>query len=209
MPIQTTDWIWMNGTFVPWKEANVHVMSHALHYGSSIFEGLRAYKTVNGTAVFALDGHLDRLWNSCKVFRMSIPYERPVLKDAIVQTVLRNELESAYIRPIVYRGFREISLDARKAPVEVAVITFPFGRYLGPEAIELLDKALSIPGFCLVDHGFQLLILNDEVLSLGDFVTTAFVFRTDRLTGFFINELLAQPIAGGFVDLLEGNALGA
>ncbi len=136
MPITTTDWIWMNGTFVPWKEANVHVMSHSLHYGSSVFEGLRAYKTINGTAIFALDGHLDRLWNSCKVYRMPIPYEKPVLKDAIIQTVVRNELESAYIRPIVYRGFGEISLDSRKVPVEVAVITFPFGRYLGPEAIE-------------------------------------------------------------------------
>jgi branched-chain amino acid aminotransferase len=136
MSIQATEWIWMNGSFVPWREAKVHVMVHALHYGSSVFEGIRAYKTVSGTAIFCLDGHLDRLWNSCKVYRMPIPYEKPVMKDAIVQTVIRNELESAYIRPLVYRGFDSMSLDARNAPVEVAIASFPMGRYLGPEALE-------------------------------------------------------------------------
>ncbi len=136
MPIKATEWVWMNGSFVPWSEAKVHIWTHALHYGSSIFEGIRAYKTIKGTAVFCLDGHLDRMWNSCKVYRMPIPYEKPVIKDAIIQTVVRNELESAYIRPLVYRGVDAIGVDARSCPVEVAISTVPMGRYLGPEAVE-------------------------------------------------------------------------
>src|SRR5712692_7105726 len=136
MPIKATEWIWMNGSFVPWNEAKVHFWTHAMHYGSSVFEGIRAYKTVSGTAVFALDGHLERMWNTCKVYRMPIPYDKPTLKDAIVQTVVRNELESAYIRPLVYRGVDAMGVDARTCPVEVAISAVYLGRYLGPEAVE-------------------------------------------------------------------------
>ncbi len=136
MPIKPTEWIWMSGKFVRWDEAKVHIWTHALHYGSSVFEGIRAYKTVDGTAIFALDGHIDRMWNSCKVYRMPIPFEKPTIKDAIVQTVVRNELESAYIRPLVYRGVDAMGVDARSCPVEVAITAVQLGRYLGAEALE-------------------------------------------------------------------------
>ncbi|MBI3733414.1 MAG: branched-chain amino acid transaminase [Chloroflexi bacterium] len=136
MTIPATEWIWMNGKFVHWDDAKVHFWTHALHYGSSVFEGIRAYKTVSGTAVFCLDAHLDRLWNSCKVYRMPIPYEKPALKDAVVQTIIRNELESAYIRPLVWRGVDAMGVNAQTCPVEVAISTVPLGRYLGPDALE-------------------------------------------------------------------------
>jgi branched-chain amino acid aminotransferase len=136
MPIKATEWIWMSGKFVRWDEAKVHIWTHALHYGSSVFEGIRAYKTVSGTAIFALDGHINRMWNSCKVYRMPIPFEKPTVKDAIMQTVVRNELESAYIRPLVYRGVDTMGVDSRSCPVEVAISAVQLGRYLGPEALE-------------------------------------------------------------------------
>lgn len=144
MPIQATEWIWMNGSFVPWNEAKVHIWTHALHYGSSVFEGIRAYKTIHGTAIFALDGHMDRLWNSCKVYRMPIPFEKPTIKDAIVQTVVRNELESAYIRPLVYRGVDALGPMPVSCPVEVVITAVQLGRYLGPEAVESgIDAGIS------------------------------------------------------------------
>ncbi len=145
MPIKPTEWIWMSGKFVRWDDAKVHFWTHAMHYGSSIFEGIRAYPTTGGgAAVFALDMHLDRMWNSCKVYRMPIPFERPVVKDAVVQTVLKNELESAYIRPLVYRGVDALGVDGRSCPTEVAISAVALGRYLGPEALATgIDVGIS------------------------------------------------------------------
>lgn len=136
MSMPKSQWIWFNGKLVPWEQATVHVSAHVLHYGSSVFEGIRAYETIRGTAVFCLDDHIRRLFNSCKIYRMEIPYSPDELKEAVLETIRANGHRSCYIRPIVYRGVGGFNLDPRSCPVEVAIITIEWGRYLGAEAIE-------------------------------------------------------------------------
>jgi len=136
MPIPPTEWIWHNGQFVKWQDATVHVTAHALHYGSSVFEGLRAYAAPGGPAILAVEPHVRRLFDSCRVMRMEMPYNAETVSSAIVETVRRNKLESCYIRPLIYRGIGGIGLDGREAPTEMAIFAFEFGRYLGSEAIE-------------------------------------------------------------------------
>lgn len=136
MSIPRTEWIWHNGRFVKWDDATVHVTAHALHYGSSVFEGLRAYATPVGPAILAADAHIRRLRDSCRVMRMDLPYSSEQIHGAVTEIVRRNELESCYIRPLVYKGSGPIGLDGRSAPTEMAVFAFEFGRYLGDQAIE-------------------------------------------------------------------------
>lgn len=126
----------MDGEFVPWDQATVHMSVHALHYGSSVFEGIRAYNTHGTAAIFCLDAHIRRLFDSCKVYRMEIPFTPDVLKQVCIDTVRANALQSAYIRPLVFRGSASIGVDPRPCPVHVAVMTMFLGRYLGPEAVE-------------------------------------------------------------------------
>ncbi|MCP4544808.1 MAG: branched-chain amino acid transaminase [Chloroflexi bacterium] len=134
--IEPTSWIWYNGKLVSWDEARVHVFAHALHYGSSVFEGIRAYPTSRGPAVLGLEPHVHRLFESCKIFRMPIPYLPEEVSQAILETVRANKLESCYIRPLVFRGLGVISLDPRACPVEVMVGTIAFGQFLGDEALK-------------------------------------------------------------------------
>lgn len=136
MTMERSKRIWFNGELVPWDDAQVHVGAHVLHYGSSVFEGIRAYAVDRGTGIFCLHAHVDRLFNSAKVYRMDIPYSKERIREAIVKTMEVNELGSCYIRPLVYRGFDSLSVDPTPCPVEVAVIAIEWGRYLGPEAIE-------------------------------------------------------------------------
>jgi branched-chain amino acid aminotransferase len=136
MSIPRTEWIWHNGKFIKWDDATVHVTAHALHYGSSVFEGLRAYATPGGPAILAVDAHIRRLHDSCRVMRIELPYSFEHIQSAVVEIVRRNELESCYIRPLVYKGSGPIGLDGRSAPTEMAVFAFEFGRYLGEQAIE-------------------------------------------------------------------------
>lgn len=128
--------IWLDGALVPSEQAAIPVTAHALHYGSSAFEGIRAYATPLGAAVFCLDAHLERLWNSCKVYRLTIPYSREAIRDAILETIAANSEDACYIRPIVLRGGDTFQLDGRSCPTHVAIITAPMGEYLGPEALE-------------------------------------------------------------------------
>ncbi|RUA07448.1 MAG: branched chain amino acid aminotransferase, partial [Fusobacteria bacterium] len=103
--------IWMNGELIDHDNAKLHVLSHAMHYGSSFFEGIRAYKTDEGLAIFRLDEHIDRLYNSCKMYRTEIPYSKEEFKKAIFDTLKANELTSAYIRPLIYRGYESLGVD--------------------------------------------------------------------------------------------------
>lgn len=135
-PFEGVRWVWMNGRLVEFEKATVHVMAHALHYGSGLFEGIRCYKTPDGPAVFRLPEHLKRLENSCKVYRMRIPYPRAELTAAVFDAVRGNEFEECYIRPIVFRGFGTAGINPLKSPVEVVIVVFPWGRYLGDDAIE-------------------------------------------------------------------------
>ncbi|MGD2146957.1 MAG: branched-chain amino acid transaminase [Anaerolineae bacterium] len=136
--------IWFNGELVPWDAAQVHVTAHALHYGSSIFEGLRAYATSGGPAVFCLDAHVERLFNSAKIARMDIPYTSEEVRHAILDTVVASGYESCYIRPLVLRGASGLRIDPRLYPLDVAIIVIEWGRYLGAEAIEQgIDAGVS------------------------------------------------------------------
>ena len=136
MSIPRSEKIWFNGQFVPWDDAQVHVTAHALHYGSSAFEGIRCYSTPQGPAIFHLDAHVERLYKSCKIYRTEIPYSPDQLRQAIIDTVRMNQHQSCYIRPLVFRGAATLELKPYDCPVEVVIITFEWGRYLGPEALE-------------------------------------------------------------------------
>ncbi len=136
MPMNKSDVIWFDGNFVPWDEAKVHVLSHALHYGSSVFEGIRCYETESGPAVFCLGQHIKRMYNSCKIYRIEVPYSSDQISDAILETIRRNNLRSCYIRPLVFRGYEQLGVEPRTCPVNVAIAVWEWGAYLGPEALE-------------------------------------------------------------------------
>ena len=130
------DTIWMSGDYVDWEDATVHVLTHGLHYGTGVFEGARAYDTENGTAIFRWEEHLERLFDSTKPYNMEIPFSREELTEATVELIRRNELESAYIRPLVYYGYHTLGVSPGDCPTEVAIAVWPWGAYLGEEAIE-------------------------------------------------------------------------
>jgi branched-chain amino acid aminotransferase len=129
------EWIWQNGQIKPWREATVHVMAHALHYGSSVFEGIRSYETPDGAAIFRLTDHLKRLYLSAKIYDIEIPYSIDELAEACRAVVKKNDLKAAYLRPVAFRGLGGFGLSA-ECPTDVAVATWPMGPYLGPEALE-------------------------------------------------------------------------
>lgn len=131
-----TEWIWKNGEFVAWEDATVHVTAHALHYGSSVFEGVRAYATPQGPGIFRLLPHTQRLFNSCKIARIEVPYTADEINNAIISIIEKNGHESCYIRPLIFRGANKLGVEGRQNPTEVVIITMDWGRYLGQEAIE-------------------------------------------------------------------------
>ncbi len=127
--------IWFSGKLVDWKDATVHVMSHVLHYGSSVFEGVRCYKTPEGPAIFRLKDHTRRLFDSAKICRMEIPFSQEEVNQACIEVIKVNKLESAYLRPIVFRGYGQLGVDPRGCPIEVAIGALTWGKYLGDEAV--------------------------------------------------------------------------
>jgi len=136
--------IWFNGKFVDWKEANIHVLSHVVHYGSSVFEGIRCYNTKQGPAIFRLKEHVDRLYNSARIYRMDIPYSQEEFLKAIVDTVQINRLKACYIRPVVFRGYGELGVYPLNCPVISVIAAWAWGKYLGEEALELgVDVGVS------------------------------------------------------------------
>ncbi len=128
--------IWYDGKMVPWRDANTHVLTHTLHYGLGVFEGLRAYETAQGAAIFRLQEHTDRLFNSAHIFMMKIPYDKATIMQAQRDVVKQNNLSSAYIRPIAFYGAEAMGLSARTLSVHVAIAAWSWGTYLGPEALE-------------------------------------------------------------------------
>jgi len=130
------EYIWFNGELVPWDKAQIHVLSHVVHYGSSVFEGLRCYATPNGPAIFRLKEHTRRLFDSAKIYRMPIPYTPDEINAACKAVVAENKLQSAYLRPIAFRGYGELGVDPRPSPVDVVVAALNWGTYLGAEALE-------------------------------------------------------------------------
>jgi len=131
--LNTADLIWMNGEFVAWEDAKVHVLTHTLHYGTGVFEGIRAYETDRGPAIFRHRDHLDRLARSARLYYMDIPYSLDELRAATHELIARNGLRSCYIRPLVYRGYGPMGLDPLSNPVEVSIAVWEWGAYLGDE----------------------------------------------------------------------------
>ncbi len=132
---QTTKYIWFNGEMVEWDRAQVHVMTHALHYGSSVFEGIRAYDTPNGTAVFRLKEHIQRLFDSAKIYWMEMPFDKAAIEQACCDIVTKNEMKSAYLRPLAFIGNVGLGVLPKSDKVEVMIGALPWGAYLGDEAL--------------------------------------------------------------------------
>ena len=128
--------IWYDGKLVPWRDATTHVLTHSLHYGLAVFEGVRAYKTVSGTAIFRLKEHIDRLFNSAHIYRMPMPYDKATLIEAHKEVVRSNKLESCYLRPIAFYGSEKMGVSPRGAATHVSVAAWPWGAYLGEEGLE-------------------------------------------------------------------------
>jgi len=144
MPVKKVDKIWMNGKLVNWDDAKIHVLSHVIHYGSSWFEGIRCYDTARGPAIFRLDRHLRRLFDSVRIYRTEIPYTLKELEDAVLDTVRANKMRACYIRPIVYRGYGDVGVNPLTCPVDVSIAVWEWGAYLGPEALtDGIDACVS------------------------------------------------------------------
>lgn len=141
MAFAGTGKIWMNGSLVDWKDATIHVASHVIHYGTGVFEGIRAYDSKHGTSVFRLEPHMRRLMDSCKVYRMEPRWSQDELSQAVLDTVRANGFKSCYIRPVVYRGYEHLGLDPRPCPVGASVIVWEWNRMMGADA---LDKGIDV-----------------------------------------------------------------
>ena len=170
-PIPEVDKIWMDGELVPWAEAKVHVLTHALHYGSGVFEGIRCYTTPAGPAVFRLREHLKRLVRSGKLYYMPVPYTLDELYDATFAVIEGNRLDACYIRPLIFRGYGEMGLFPLNAPVQTVIAAWPWGAYLGEEGIR---------------HGSRA-----KVSSIQSLDHTALA-RAAKATGQYLNSILAK-----------------
>jgi branched-chain amino acid aminotransferase len=136
MPLSDCKWVWKNGELMPWETATVHVSAHGLHYGTGVFEGIRCYNTRNGPAVFRLDAHLDRMFTSAQTYGLTIPYSREQLTDAVLDVIAANQFSACYVRPIATYGSSSLGLHPQRCPVEVAILAWPWGTYLGADALE-------------------------------------------------------------------------
>lgn len=135
MPVKPTEWIWMNGEFIRWEDAKIHVLSHVIHYGTSVFEGIRCYATPKGPQVLRLRDHIARLINSAKIYRMQMSWGVDEYSEICLEVIRRNKMEQCYIRPVVYRGYGDVGVNPLTCPVESAVAVWDWGAYLGPEAL--------------------------------------------------------------------------
>jgi branched-chain amino acid aminotransferase len=137
MPIQTTAKIWHNGNLIPWEKAQIHVLSHVVHYGSSVFEGIRCYGQPEGAAVFRLPEHMQRMLDSARIYRMMLPWSLDQLCSAVVELVEANGVAPCYIRPIALRGYGEIGVNPKGSPIEVYIANFPWGKYVAGDAADV------------------------------------------------------------------------
>lgn len=143
MGFEQTQTIWMNGALVPWAQATIHVSAHGLHYGTGVFEGIRCYDTPHGPAVFRLREHMQRFFDSGRPYGMALPYSLEQLEEAVCEVVRENGFRDCYIRPIAYRGSGSLRLDSRSCPVEVAILAWPWARYLGEEGAGAIRISVS------------------------------------------------------------------
>ena len=169
----------MDGKMVPWEKANVHVLTHTLHYGLGAFEGIRCYNTPNGPAIFRLDEHVERLFQTAHIFLIDIPYTREEISNAIIKTVKVNKLKECYIRPLVYIGYGAMGLYPKDNPIKVAIAAWPWGAYLGEEG---LDKGIRVRVSSFIRHHVN------SNMSRG------------KVCGYYVNSQLSkkEAISGGF-----------
>ncbi len=136
MSFPKSEKIWMNGKLVPWDDAKIHVGCHVIHYGSAVFEGIRCYSTPEGPAVFRLDAHTQRLYDSAKVYRMDVPWSQAEFNQATLDTIGANRMDACYIRPVIYRGYGQLGVNPFPCPVDAFIMVWDWGKYLGSEALE-------------------------------------------------------------------------
>ncbi len=181
MPVKKVDTIWMNGKLIKWDDAKIHILSHVIHYGSGWFEGIRCYETKKGSAIFRLDAHIRRLYDSAKIYRSVIPYSKAELGEAIKQTIKANDLRSCYIRPLVYRGYGDVGVNPSGSPVDVAIAVWEWGAYLGDAALE---------------NGIDVCVASWQRSAPNTFATMA------KSSGNYLNSQLIklEAIAGGYVE---------
>jgi len=181
--------IWQNGEFVDWDEATTHVLTHGLHYGTGVFEGARAYDTENGTAVFRWEEHLDRFYASGKPYEMEVPFSRAELTEATLELLRRQDLQSAYIRPIAFFGYNSLGVSPEGCPTDVAIAAWPWGAYLGEEALK---------------NGIDVMVSSWRKHSSSQIPTNA------KTTGLYVNSLLAGEEArrNGYAEAIVLNKEG-
>ena len=193
MPIKPVEKIWMDGKLVDWEDATVHVLTHALHYGSGVFEGLRAYDTKRGTAVFRLPDHIRRLYRSAQVYLMDIPYSPEELIDAVKETVRANGLPSGYVRPLAYRAYGEMGLNPFSVPVSVSIACWAWGTYLGEDGLENGVRA-KISSWKRSDHN----ILPPGAKATGQYINSALAKMEALKAGY--EEAIMLNMAGYVTD---------
>ncbi|CAI4030946.1 Branched-chain-amino-acid aminotransferase [Nitrospira tepida] len=169
--MQASEQIWMDGKFVPWGEANVHILTHSLHYGLAAFEGIRCYKGKQGSAIFRLQEHVDRLFESAHIAMMAIPYDKKQVTEAIIETVRVNKLDSCYIRPLVYIGYGMMGVHPGDNPIRLAIAAWRWGAYLGEEALT---------------HGMRACVSSFTRHHVNVSMTRG------KISGYYVNSILAK-----------------
>jgi len=177
--LQEAQKIWMDGEFVDWNDAKIHVLTHTLHYGLGVFEGIRCYKTPEGPAIFRLNEHVTRLFESAKIVNLSIPFSPDEIKKAIIDTVKINHLEECYIRPIAYIGYGSMGLYAEDNPVRVAIAAWPWGSYLGEEG---LKNGIRVKISSYLRHHVNISLTRAKVP--GYYVNSIMAKREARISGY-------------------------
>jgi branched-chain amino acid aminotransferase len=199
MPITPTEKIWMNGHLVDWADAKIHILTHSLHYGTGVFEGIRAYETPTGTAVFRLTDHMERLHNSARILGMPLPYSVEELVQACKDTVRSTGLPSCYVRPIAYYGYGEMGVSSLACEVDVAIACWPWGAYLGEEAMRK-GVRLKISSWTRHDHN----IMPPAAKTTGNYVNSTLAKVEAQRAG-YDEAILLNP--QGFVSECSGENL--
>ena len=187
MPITTTPKIWMNGSLVDWDKAQVHVLTHTLHYGTGVFEGIRAYETDKGPAIFRLTDHIKRLYNSAHILGMDMPYSVEEIVQATKDTVTSTGLPSCYVRPIAYYGYGEMGLNTLPCKVDIAIACWPWGAYLGDDAVEK-GVRMKISSWTRHDHN----TMPPAAKTVGNYVNSSLA-KVEALKAGYDEAIMLAP----------------
>jgi branched-chain amino acid aminotransferase len=196
MPIEKTDKIWMDGQLVPWDEANIHVLTHSLHYGMGVFEGIRAYETSKGPAIFRLTEHIERLFDSAKIMMMDIPYTVDELVQASKDVVRSTGLQSCYVRPIAFFGYGEMGLNTLPCSVTVSIAAWPWGAYLGADALTK-GVRMKVSSWTRHDHN----TMPPSSKTTGNYVNSSLA-KVEALKAGYDEAVMLNP--DGFVSECTG-----